>query len=134
MSERWVTTADGGTIDREHDVQLRLMQALTAVLDDGGDTHELLAQLAGYSRAHFLSEELLMRLSAYPDYQDHVLDHERLIERLDALGAAGGGRESLRQGVGELIAVLRRHIDSRDRRLHEFLDRQPLGTGGESQR
>lgn len=121
MGEQHPAAVDGATIDREHQLQLQLMQALAAAIDANGSTDEVLAQLADYSRAHFLSEELLMRLYAYPDHDDHVLDHERMTEWLDELGARRGDRDAMRRAAGELIAVFRRHIDSRDRRLHDFL-------------
>lgn len=112
---------DTRAIDREHQVQIRLMQALTAAIDTGGDTAEMLAQLNEYSRAHFLSEELLMRLYAYPDYDDHILDHERMTEWLDEIAARVDQRDGMLRAVNELTAVFLRHIGSRDKRLHDFL-------------
>lgn len=121
MDAQHLAVTNNATIDREHQVQLHLMLALAAALDADGRIDETLAQLADYSRAHFLSEELLMRLYSYPDYDDHVLDHARMIEWLDELAARRGDHDAMRRAVHELIAVFRRHIDSRDQMLHEFL-------------
>mgnify|MGYP003422744486 FL=1 len=123
MEQPHPSVSDSQTVDHEHQVQLHLMQALTAAIDQGGDVEEMLAQLADYSRAHFLSEELLMRLYAYPEYDDHVLDHEKMTEWLDEIAANVGERAAMRHAAGELTAVFRRHIDSRDHMLHDFLNR-----------
>ncbi|MCK7509540.1 MAG: hemerythrin family protein [Desulfobacterales bacterium] len=121
MGKPHPASTDSNTIDREHQLQLHLMQALATALDGDGDVDEMLAQLADYSRAHFLSEELLMRLYAYPDYDDHVLDHEKMTEWLDALAARRGDRDAMQGAVSELMTVFRRHIDGRDRKLHDFM-------------
>lgn len=122
MGEESLSSLDIRTIDREHQVQVRLMQALTGAIDKGGDWRPLLDQLAEYSRAHFLSEELLMRLYGYPDFDDHVLDHERMTEWLGEIASREGERDAMMHAANELIAVFLRHIGSRDKRLHDFLD------------
>jgi hemerythrin len=121
MGEKHPAAVDIKTIDREHQVQIRLLQALTAAIENRVDHVELLSQFFDYTRAHFLSEELLMRLYAYPDYDDHVLDHERMIEWLDEIAARKGERDAMLHAVNELAAVFLRHIGSRDKRLHDFL-------------
>lgn len=121
MNDQHPSVLDSKTVDREHQVQIHLMQALTTAIDQGGDVEEMLTQLSGYSRAHFLSEELLMRLYAYPDYDDHVLDHEQMTEWLDEIAARKGEREAMLNAANELIAVFMRHIGSRDKQLHDFL-------------
>ncbi|HEY5762557.1 MAG TPA: hypothetical protein VIS73_05075, partial [Rhodocyclaceae bacterium] len=62
---------DAKYIEREHQVQLRLIQTVEAGLAENRDVAESIEALADYSRAHFLSEELLMRQYAYGDYDDH---------------------------------------------------------------
>jgi hemerythrin len=121
METEHPASADAQFIDREHQVQIRLLQLLTKTIDSGGDTAEMLDQLAEYSRAHFLSEELLMRLYAYPDYDDHVLDHARMNEWLDEMEARKGERGAMLHAAQELTAIFLRHIGSRDKRLHDFL-------------
>ena len=95
------TTGSPG-IDAEHAIQLGLLRAAQAQLDRGDDpgqgsdeaanTTELVEQLFTYSEAHFLSEQLLMRLAARPNYEGHVLQHEELMQDLDAV------RECTQQG------------------------------------
>ena len=59
--------------DAEHHVQLSLAQTLCEAASTGVDAalaREILDQLVAYSDVHFLSEQLLMRLCSYPDYDD----------------------------------------------------------------
>ncbi len=121
MSGQHPAAMDSTTIDREHQLQLQLMETLSAAIGADGVVDELLKQLAEYSRAHFLSEELLMRLYTYPDYDDHVLDHVKMTEWVDELAARRGDADAMQRAISELITVFRRHIDSRDRKLQDFL-------------
>lgn len=69
--------SNAGT-DREHEIQLGLLRALCTAAGENRDAAvvgEILERLISYSEAHFLSEELLMRLNSYDDYEDHVDDH-----------------------------------------------------------
>lgn len=116
---------DATGIKREHQVQIRLMQALAGAVAQGENVARTLAQLSEYSRAHFLSEELLMRLYDYPDYDTHVLDHERMVAWLDALEAKKDDPVAMSHGVQELSAIFMRHIGNCDTSLHDFLSRLP---------
>ena len=104
---------DAVTVDTEHQVQIRLLTELRRAVASGEDATELRERLADYCRAHFLSEELLMRLHAYPDYEDHVADHEQM---LDAIGDLDEPTT-----IEALSAFLLRHIGERDARLHGYL-------------
>ena len=76
-------------MEAEHRVQLELLQGLQEALAGGGEDRTesaaRLKQLLEYSEAHFLSEQLLMRLHAYPAYEEHVQEHDRLIGTLRTL-------------------------------------------------
>ncbi len=121
MGELHSVKVDAAGIGREHQVQIRLMQALAAAVARGEDIAPILSQLAEYSRAHFLSEELLMRLYDYPDYETHVHDHERMIEWIESLESRTGEPEAMTHAVQELSAIFMRHIGSCDTSLHGFL-------------
>ncbi len=112
---------DAKVVNREHQVQVRLLQALADAVSKGDSVEEGVVQLAEYSRGHFLSEELLMRLYDYSDYQSHLLDHERMVDWLDELVKREGDREAMLHAVRELTAVFMRHIGSYDKALHDFL-------------
>ena len=117
---------DAKSIDSEHVIQLGMLEALSDAVSDKqpvSKVHEILTQLISYSEAHFMSEELLMRMYAYPDYQDHVSDHEAMIERLSQilLQFAEGQDALVSTTIKEMRDFLLGHINSRDQALSEYL-------------
>jgi hemerythrin len=71
-------------VDAEHRLQISLVKALEDALAKGGaGAGAILQQLLDFTNAHFVAEELLMRLHAYPGYEGHVLEHGRLLDQLD---------------------------------------------------
>jgi hemerythrin len=117
---------DASSIDNEHRVQLGMLKALCDAVEEGEPSakiHEILNQLTAYSELHFMSEELLMRMYAYPDYDDHVLDHEAMTERLNQIMRRyASGQDSMAlQTANEMREFLLSHINSRDQALTEFL-------------
>ena len=118
---------DTASIDNEHSVQLGMLNALCEAVEKGetaAKIHEILNQLTSYSELHFMSEELLMRMYAYPDYDDHILDHTAMTEQLQLImqSYAQGQNEKLLQSTDEIRAFLLGHINSRDQALTEFLE------------
>ena len=112
--------------DREHQVQLGLLQALCdAVRDqqDAATVASLLDELTAYCEAHFVSEELLMRQKSYDDYEDHMDDHSHMMEVLrDIATDHAAGRSSLVAGkADEVLAFIGHHISTRDKRLADFV-------------
>lgn len=112
---------DARTIDREHQVQVRLMLAVEAQLSAGEDGADEIEALVDYSRAHFLSEELLMRQYEYADYDDHVQDHERMLDWLAELVDGNAEAAARLRALIELKSLFLRHIAGRDSQLHDFL-------------
>ena len=77
---------DAGAIgmEREHQVQLGLILGLEQGLALGKGHDQLLDivyQLVDYTNVHFMSEQLLMRLYAYPEIGAHEATHDRLMEQ-----------------------------------------------------
>ncbi|MDG4551320.1 MAG: hemerythrin family protein [Candidatus Contendobacter sp.] len=112
-------------VDAEHHVQVSLAQALRDTVQAGKDaalTGKILEQLTAYSDVHFMSEQLLMRMSGYPDYEDHVLDHERMMERLEeARNRHDTETEPVTLAEAEsLLALLARHIGAQDRAFADY--------------
>jgi hemerythrin len=94
------------TADAEHAVQLGLLEAAIAAVNASSreTAPELMDQLHEYTQAHFMSEQVLMRQSARPNYDGHLEDHERLMEELD------GARRLLQAGdYPGTLAALRSH-------------------------
>ena len=113
-------------MEAEHEVQLHLVRALREGLEKGEDrvsTSTLLRQLLDYSDAHFLSEQLLMRLYAYPAYEDHVGEHDRLVGELRSLAEAwergeGASAAGLLARVEEWLST---HMATTDTALEAYL-------------
>ena len=117
---------DASSVDNEHRIQLGMLKALCDAVEAGEPAekvHELLEQLTAYSELHFMSEELLMRMYSYPDYDDHVLDHEAMTERLKQITQRySEGKDSMAlQTAIEMLKFLVGHINSRDQALSNFL-------------
>jgi hemerythrin len=114
--------ASNAETDREHEVQLGLLRALCAAVGENRDAAvvgEILDRLISYSEAHFMSEELLMRLKSHDDYEDHVDDHVYMLDTLRAIAArhAAGDVTLIAGEATDALAVIGNHIATRDRRF-----------------
>ena len=114
---------DLDTVDTEHRLQVELLDALIAATQSGRDddhVDELMQRLRDVSEAHFLSEDLLMRLHAYPEHAAHVAEHEEMTRLLDSIRSAVDEPD-----VAKLAALRQRfvhHILDKDERLEKFLE------------
>jgi len=113
-------------IDGEHRLQIELVKALEESLqlrDPRERAEEILKQLLDYTNVHFLAEDLMMRLHAYPGYQAHVQEHEKLAGQLEELQRhfAAGQFAPSRELVAALKHWLAEHIQTMDRGLAAFL-------------
>jgi hemerythrin-like metal-binding protein len=111
----------------EHDLQIQLMRALGEAIEAGDRPLilEVLARLEDTTNAHFLGEQLLMRLHAYPGYEVHSHEHDRLIEELGRLRAAlaGGPHANLPPDfAGTMERWLLIHMNTMDQALAAYLD------------
>lgn len=119
-------TASNKENDREHEVQLGLLRALCTAAGENRDANtvgEILNRLISYSEAHFLSEELLMRLKSYDDYEDHVEDHLQMMDTLRGIAAshAGGDPALIAGRATELLGFIGHHIATRDRLFADYV-------------
>jgi hemerythrin len=116
--------ANDGT-DREHQVQLELLQRLceaTSTSTDAATVKSLLEQLIDYSEAHFMSEELLMRMKSYDDYAAHQDDHNRMLEVLRGIANNSTDQSALLAGKArEMLNFISGHIATRDKRLADYV-------------
>lgn len=122
-------------IDAEHHVQVGLLYALREAVTHGQaeNAEDLLDRLVDYSTMHFASEQLLMRLYQYDEFERHVAEHEQMIETLQDLRARqqAGEAFAVERGLDELDAGLLSHIRGADRNLGRYLARLPEGAGRE---
>ena len=73
-------------MDAEHELLHGLLDELKRELEAGGPRiRELLDLFDAAARAHFVEEQSLMRLHAYPGYGAHQNEHDELVEELDRL-------------------------------------------------
>lgn len=136
-SHHWVHELALGveSIDKEHERQVELVDALTDAIEGGRGAeaaHLVLDELVEFTSIHFMSEELQMRLHAYPGYQAHVAEHNelmsrvvRLRQRLEGSGDAALSDDDALGLAGEIRDWLVRHIDAMDRPLARYLEHRP---------
>ncbi len=113
-------------MEAEHRVQLGLLKAFHEALgraDGRAAAGVLLHQLLDYSEAHFVSEQILMREHAYPGYEGHVAEHDRLLEQLRqiVLDWDRGDTVSLEQRAKRVEDWLLGHIRTTDHRLEQYM-------------
>jgi hemerythrin len=117
---------DNVTIGTEHQVQIGLVRALENVLQTGdcsGNAAEILEQLKVFTDAHFLSEQLLMRLHSYADYDKHCQEHDALLEALSAVQTSFDAQQldERRSAVKAFGDSITRHIAGSDATLERFI-------------
>jgi hemerythrin len=104
-------------VDAEHRLQISLVKSLEdALAKGGGGAGAILQQLLDYTNAHFVAEELLMRLHSYPGYENHVLEHGRLLEQLDRVRRNFGeaGHAATRELAAGVRHWLVEHVQTLD--------------------
>jgi hemerythrin len=124
----WNDRLDTGhaAMDREHHLQIALVTAFTEAVEQRRPwmARRLSEELAGYSEAHFMSEELLMEARAWPGLREHAEEHRRLLERIAELHKAfteGEDDRALSLAL-DLRTALAGHMADSDRRLVEAME------------
>ena len=120
MTETVVGIAD---LEAEHALQYKLLAEAERLLADGDveSARDVIRQLYEYSEAHFGSEQVLMRLHAYPGYQSHEREHGDLLAALATL-MAGIGDGTAATSAGALRRWLTAHIHHADRAFLDHLN------------
>ena len=113
-------------IDSEHRIQIGLVIALRKTLEAGGPkatVADILDRLISYTDAHFMAEQLLMRQYAYPLYEAHVQEHDRLIEQVHELqkNYQVGQMQMTLEVAMSLEGWLLGHIKQTDHALGQYL-------------
>ncbi len=111
-------------MDEEHALQIRLLSELLRRLDsyDAAAALPVFDRVEQFTAAHFLAEELLMRLHAYPEYEAHASAHASFVEELKGLRRllADGVDEEVREEADAFARRLLAHIATADHALGEF--------------
>ncbi|HET9793932.1 MAG TPA: hemerythrin family protein [Thermoanaerobaculia bacterium] len=119
-------------MDTEHLLQVQILSVMLEAFadDDWPRASDLIRQLQDVTEAHFVAEQLLMRLHAYPGYAVHEREHDQLIDELRSL------EESIVSGDTGLPAAARsfelwllHHIHTADKAFALFLLDRPSGSG-----
>jgi hemerythrin len=115
-----------GEIEGQHHLQLDLLQALRRAVEtaaDGERLAEIAETLLAFTKMHFASEELLMRLNTYDGYAAHAHAHAQAIERMEEMckRAQSGEDAWTRRSLVQLEQWLTLHIETSDRAFAEFL-------------
>ena len=123
---------DAHVMQGEHDEQIKLLSAFGDAVSrqqSMAELEEICKQLMDYTSTHFLSEQLLMRMYAYPDYEQHEQRHTRLMERIGTLqeSLADGDRDRMLTTVQHLRDGILGHIEQDDAALAHYLQ-QGLAT------
>ena len=117
---------DANDMDDEHRTQVRMITAFRDAVRGGeatGAVERRLAELADFTKMHFNSEQMLMRLHAYPHYQAHADEHTNMVDHVEAMrdtylaGAADESAELADALAGWLVG----HIQRTDRALAKYL-------------
>ena len=118
-------------IDLQHHFFFNLINRLARELlhtDQVQYRAELINELNAYAKFHFISEENMMRKTAYPHFAYHQKLHVELIEQLSTRGSmlllpeAQGATESIITFLGEWFLQHTREID---RKFARYLREMP---------
>jgi hemerythrin-like metal-binding protein len=120
-----------GSMDTEHRLQVSLVNALEEILrrrEDRAVADRTLAQLVDFTSVHFHSEELMMRLYAYPQLDVHSAAHAKLLEQARSIQTkyqADEIAEAL-EVITELRGWLVNHIKSMDQAFALWLAKNDI--------
>lgn len=122
-------TTEATALDAEHQVQTGLVSALREAVAGqrpGAEVDEILDRLFSYTEAHFMAEQLLMRLKAYPHYEAHQLEHDQLMDKVRELERRyRAGEVPLTLAAADsLTDLLLNHTQGADSALTEFISKE----------
>ncbi len=122
-------TAAGAIVHDEHAAQLALLDQIEADVLRGanaGEVGRLLDHFIEHANAHFLSEKILMRNSAYAAYEQHVMEHDLLLSQARQFLAdvEVGDVTDARAFVAALRNWLVIHMNTTDAAFESYLGQQ----------
>ncbi len=117
-------------IDEDHKKLIKMINRLFGAalsLDPGGVLRTIVAELTDYVVFHFAREEAYMLRYAYPGYDGHKQEHQRLLEAAAQfrqnmeLGLTTSITDDIEQSLRDWLVV---HIQNQDKQLGQFLNQQ----------
>ncbi len=109
-----------------HDILHQLQEALTGDRED--DVSDLLDRFVDTANLHFMEEQSLMRLHAYPGYAAHQQEHDNLIAELDELARriTAGDFEDAAKAAQSLEKWFMTHMNTTDAAFETFLEEEGI--------
>jgi hemerythrin len=116
-------------IDAEHKELIDILNELYDAMMSGkakDDLQSALMKLVQHTRAHFQSEEQLMRKYAYPELLPHLNEHRKLTDQVMKLqkDLDAGRTMDAKDILNFLKTWLTEHIQGTDRNLAVYLNEQ----------
>lgn len=113
--------------DNEHKKLIDLINQLHDAMKVGKGSEVLgnvLKSLIDYTSTHFASEERLMKLHNYPDYESHKKEHNMLVMQvLDVQKKLQAGQAPITQNVMNFLKEwLVKHIQGEDSKYGPYLN------------
>lgn len=118
----------------EMEAEHRLMHDLLGQLESAlvGERHdqvlELLGRFQDVANLHFMEEQSLMRLHAYPAFEEHRQEHDELIAELGELSRriASGEFTTAASAASKLEEWVLDHMSTSDAALERYLAEQGI--------
>ena len=109
-----------------HDLLHELQSALTE--DRAEAVEELLGRFEDVANLHFMEEQVLMRLHAYPGYEAHQQEHDNLVAELGELSRriTAGEFADAAAAAKSLEDWLMIHMNTTDTALESFLEEEGI--------
>ena len=117
-------------MDAEHELLHAILHQLKEALTEGreDDVADLLDRFQDTANLHFMEEQSLMRLHAYPGYAAHQQEHDDLIAELDALSRriTAGDFGDAAKAAQSLEKWFMTHMNTTDATLETFLEEEGI--------
>jgi hemerythrin len=116
-------------IDCQHAYFLSLVRAISALGEwsTGVKANGLILEIVRYAQSHFAFEETMMKVYDYPNSDEHVGEHARILKSITA--AMASDPVNIAKLRLELLRWLSSHISLDDKQMAQFvrMNRPSLG-------
>ncbi|HGX93839.1 MAG TPA: bacteriohemerythrin [Candidatus Tenderia sp.] len=115
------------SVDRQHKVLIKYINQLhiASQREDGGalEVGHILGGLISYTKVHFAYEEMMFRTYQYPETDDHMLSHQRVLEKVAWYKRRFDNQETgiAKELLDLLIYWLNHHILQEDMAYSQYL-------------